>query len=521
MFASDTQKQLIVIISVVGLIVTASSSLGAQEKYMHLQGQARVSIIGDDLVSAKQVALKQAKQLALWRAIRRLVAPFWLKRFKQDIQAKIITNPAQYIVSFQATLLEPTLNRTRYLADVEIQADRLQLESALRDISLPLLSQPLRVLQPLYAKNDKALQHPEILADLIRQFSRKLSLLRFQLAKPRQLSQSEMKHVFRASSDKERHKILDNQLQKPLLLFMFSGSGLRRPARLDLLLLTERSASIVAQEQVKLTETLKIGEKLSASQRSLFLDQLTIPLATALVLKNVKLNTSPATLAKQQPLQLAVIGLKNLADEEAFRQLFFSAGGLFEGFALAKITARTIFFRGNYRGEPENLPARLNNRTFGSFIVKTARLDDDMLSLNLTRKQTRRHLSLTVLDSQTFAEVENNGWFDSANRLLLRTTISGAINARADADFFIGSAKESLTIIWQREGRTRIQPIIRIYDRKRNLLLQKYLSAKNVKFQTRLPKGSGKFYLEIADRFGNIAEEVGGYLNLNYRLQVF
>ncbi len=521
-------RSLYIPIAAVALVLVASMMVGApvpaQERYLTARGQASVSVVEDNLVSAKQLALSFAQRNALMQAIGSLLAPFWLEQYRTIIQKDILSQRQQYIVSFHANVLEPTRDHTRYRAQVEIQADRIQLESALRNLSLPLLSQPLQQLQPIFAKDDPIFQQQAFRDGLLQRLSQRLELFRFQLETPRTLSRRQMQAALSAKSNGDRKRILARQLRKPVLLLFFSSPQRKQPAQLSLLLLAERSAVIIAELHIQADDPLFTNfEDASLAQQDMFFLKLVNPLVTVLLPEKVQIHPKQFTVGQQYPLQLIVSGLESIGDEETFSRLFFSKGSLFEGFGLSRITTNSIIFSGGYGGLQEDLPVRLRNRTFGPFAVQQVQLVNGNLVLQVRRHRTGYHRSPTFSGNQIGREVESNGWFDSANRLPLKVTLKGKLDARADSDFFIGRAiaGNPLKIIWQREGRSRLEPVLRIYDQKRNLLLERYLNSTTVEFTPRLPAGSGEFYLELADRFGHVPGEVGGYLKLSYQLRVF
>jgi len=76
-----------------------------------------------------------------------------------------------------------------------------------------------------------------------------------------------------------------------------------------------------------------------------------------------------------------------------------------------------------------------------------------------------------------------------------------------------------VTVIWLRVSRTHLTPALRFYD-ENGVQAATFYPRSWLRYEYKVPQGQHGFYLEVADRFGYLKVDTGGYRNFHYLFKV-
>ncbi|MDH4247544.1 MAG: hypothetical protein OEW39_06985, partial [Deltaproteobacteria bacterium] len=444
-------------------------------------------------------------------------------------------------------------DRTKYSAQFTTKLNRSELAEDLHQLSLPLLSDPLQEGTLVYSSADEILQNAEMRALVQSALSNRLNMLRFSAKDWLGLSPQDAGVLANPQGESvPRERVLSRQKAQIAIYIRFETlppgeeKAEKLPGLRAVLVFYHRSSgAFLGQVEFKARhDRFSLPLDLRTVRRSLggeVLEPLTKRLLPGVV-------SSPSSLAGSAPeLQLRVLGLQSVEEEESFEQAFFRRGSQFERFSLQRIGSSDLVYAGPYSGNRLALESEWRGKTVGAFIVRDVYWQKDLLEFELERKDPppARELILFPKAKRTpdannaiesffgrfaqlevedplYAETEDNSWVSRANTLIFNATVYGFLDARSDSDFYVGEAMnpgEEVTLVWYRIGRSNLTPIVRIYNEQgtpvQSFYPRSWLSAK-----VKLPKGEHRFYMEIADRYGHLRMDTGGYLNLGYLFKI-
>lgn len=533
------------VLALMALVMSARPPV-LRAQTIETSGQADVPVLGDNLDQARTRAIREAQGLCLQQALEGLVAPEWRTLYERELRRRILSRLDRYLSGFRTTRSEPSPDRTRYTAAVSAQFSRAPLVEDLRDLQVPVLSDPKRTLRILYEREDPVLSNATLRQEVLAQLQPRLELLNFQVTGSAALTAQQAALLKEPGDTKRRADLLARERAEADLLVTFRLGAPQSPAPAARDSVVEATLFHGAQGGVMGSfDQRAAGPKGSERLRDLVLSGLVAPLLLQLQPAALQPFSAFATLATQ--LDLRIAGLSSVAEEEAFGAAFFRRSSPFAPFVLARVERDGLVYRGNLAVDRRNLERDLRGRAFGDFVVRNVNWLDAMLELEVqdTAHPVHHELDLfppegrpsSVQDSlqafltrgsapeltdPVYAEHEDNGWLDRANALAFNAPIYGLVDARADADFYIAeelAEGESVEIFWARLERTNLMPVLRLYDGQgeqvRTIVPRLY-----TRFSYRVPAGQHGFYLEVADRFGFIHGESGGYLKFPYLLLV-
>lgn len=512
----------------------------AQPSLLEVWGEAQVTIHQGNTDAARQSAMRLARRSALARALDELLAEPWRVRFAKPLEETVLRRSERYIYSFRAESLDISAERTHFRAELRVRIQLARLKESLRALKLPLRRDPLRRTAARYVPA-KALTSPNAQLFSEKLFSalvERYALLNYHLTPFQTLSLNEAAPLLQARSHAETlrqrlNALLDPDPAEALLLLRVAGT----PAQLELWLIDRVTGEHLGLERVALPQEPASPALTDALLAAL---QEQIQPLTMRPLRNVKRTD-------MHRMQVLLRGLENLEHRDAFTARFFGREGRLPGFRLEQLSKRTFGFSGLYPGAWEPLAKSLRGFRVGMFRIDQADWEDERLVLHVRREEAPPNVELKQIPSAglpeeqadllegfyltlpradaeraQYIEGEDNSWFSRGNALPLQTPVLGQLSNRADQDFYRITAPEpggEVFITWHRIGRTRLSPVLRIYDAQR----QEQLARKPVlwtRFRHRFPPGEDTLHLEISDAYGHIFSETGGYLHLNYLLVV-
>lgn len=501
-------------------------------------GQGEVPVLEDNLDAARNRAIREAQVQAVGLLLAELVAPEWVSLYDRELRRRIYSRVERYISAFRPQRLEASPDRTRYIAVVTAQVARTPLTEDLREMGLPILTDPRKTLRVLFPARDPVLAQPGLRAAVLEVLQPRLALLGFRLTGFAPVDSPAAEWLRDAISDNpKRAEFLAKQRQDTVLYLAFhltapAGGGVDA-------VLYQGGGGYVLADLGRQSQAPRPGE---ARLREYVLTELVQPLALQLQPGAVRAFRQAGSGTR---LALRVTGFASLAEEEAFESAFFRRNTPFANFTLHRIEQDAVVYQGTYGGNREALDRDLPGRQVGDFTIGQVTWMDSMLEFSVRRTAPPQHLepelfplekrpsqvaevlqsffaqasALEVRDPY-YTEREDNGWLDRANQLPFNATIHGLVDSRGDADFYIGenlAAGEVLDVIWYRVDRTNLAPVIRLHDGN-GRLVRSYTPRAYTRFNYQIPQGQHSFYLEIADRFGHLKADGSGYQKFHYLL---
>jgi len=508
-------------------------------------GQAEVPILEDNLDQAKTRAVREAQAQALTQVLAELLAPEWRSLYERELRRRILGRVERYIASFRTQRLETSPDRTRYVAVISAQIARPPLVDDLREMSLPILGDPKRSLRVLYPAHDPVLSRADLRQAVLDVLGARLELLNFTVSGVAAVDAAQVDLLRDPAPDNaKRADLLKRQKSDAALLLTLTAATGGGPSTLDLLLFQSSGGHRLASFD-RQTSAAAPSAGNAAKLRDFIVSELAAPLANQIQPAAVQPFQAAAGAADR--LHLRVVGFGSIAEEEAFEGIFFRRGGRFADFLLQRVEPDGIVYQGNYGGNRDALDRDLTGHVYGDFTVAHATWIDSLLEIEVKYKPVPGHQELELypperrpadvteilktflersaaleVEDPIYTEKEDNGWLDRANALAFNATIHGFLDSRGDSDMYIGEALaegEALDIVWYRPERTNLSPALRLYD-AHGRPVRVYYPHTYTRFTYKLPPGQHEFYLEVADRFGYLKADAGGYLKFHYLFKV-
>ena len=531
----------------VALTAGGQGPLRAQGRLVERIARAEAPIYEDNLDAAKSRAIARAQRAALQGLVRELIAEEWMTLFSSEVSKTVLARPERYIGSFRVENLQTSLDRTQYFATVAVLVDTSRLIRDLRDLSLPVRGDPERPIILFYASDDPVLRVPAFREAVLEAVKDRLKLLNLAVKGAVALGPEELPLLTNPFGDPlargeflSGHKIdggwfLAFQLEPP--------AGGKTGAVFRATLYQAGTGAQLGSFALESQLPVPGGVLRPSRDSEAVLGRLVRPLLSQIQPRGIK----PFGPAAGHPVQLKlrVLGLTSVEEEEEFERAFFHRDSAFSGFVLAELEREAVTYEGEYGGERKKLETELPGQEFGDFRVVRVFWFASVLELEVERttqphfpemrlfgpefRQTHiaeiietflfENPELLELEPY-FTEVEPNGWFTRANAVPLGVTFHGFLDSRGDSDFFVAEELkpgEVIRLFWQRLGRTNLNPALRLYG-ERGQLVKTFFSRIRLRTTYTVPKGEHRFFIEVADRFGSLSGDTGGYLNFHYLL---
>lgn len=534
-------------ISAATVLMAVLLAVGARSGFgqtLDVSAQVEVPVLGDNLDQARNRAIREAEAQCLQKALEILVAPEWRTIYAGELKRRILPRLDRYLSGFRTTRAEPSADRARYVAAIDAQLARVPLAEDLRELQLPILGDPKRTVRILYAEDDPFLSDAQLRRDVTDQLQPRLDLLNFQVSGATAVTR-EQAALLRAPGDVPPRTAFLKRIRAEADLFLQFRPGVPG-APVESARDTTASAILFHGESGGVLGAFDSRAPAPSGGRP---RQFVAGLVGALTaqLQPAAIQPVGAFAAAAAQLDLRISGLHSLAEEEAFGAAFFRRSGPFAQFTLSRIESGMPVYRGTYPANRQSAERELQGRDIGTFHVRQVNWIDTTLELQVENTAAAAHAELDLFPAESrpgsvqdtllaffargntpdlgdpvYSEHEDNGWLDRANALAFNAPIYGLVDARADSDFYVGEALEpgeTIEIVWARLDRTNLVPVLRLYDEQgqpvRTVVPRLYS-----RVVYKVPQGQHSFYLEVADRFGFMRGESGGYLKFPYLLTV-
>ncbi|HUJ76786.1 MAG TPA: hypothetical protein VL359_18120 [bacterium] len=522
---------------------------GARASAQLLQGtgSAEVPVLQDNLDTARVLAVRQAQTQAMSQALDSLLAPEWRKLYDKDLKQKLFSRMDSYLSAFRTDTLEPSPDRTRYQAVVVAQFSRIALTQDLREMGLPILGDPKRSLRIAYDARDPVMARPALRQAVLAQLQARLDLLNFKVNGTAALAPDQAKLLAETPAQAQRRTSLLESLNVEAVLWLQFHLALGRPhGEKDVQATLFQTAGGISRGSFAIQSAAEPAKRLTPKvEEDFVLSALVAPLVNQMVPTQLQAFRAPSGASGRLTLQ--VQGLRSVADQDAFETQFFRPSTPFARMELTAFDSQAVTYEGPFLGNRDTEAQRLQGSTVGEFTIRQARWLGDVLDIQVQRQPVIAHQppdpfppaarALNVQDmlqaylgrshaaelgDPAYTEHEDNGWLDRATQVPYNASIYGLVDARADGDFYVAenlAEGEVLNVLWTRLDRTNLIPVIRVYD-ETGMLVKTYQPRLFTRFSYRVPKGQHSFYVEVADRFGYLPNDTGGYLKFPYLLTV-
>lgn len=542
-----------------GLVLLPLSPLSAQPRTVNKVARVEVPVFEDNLDDAKTRSIRKGRTAALRGMIRDLVEEEWVVLFDKELRSRILNRGGRYIESFRVQKLETSPDRTRYTAVVSVQIVRSSLVEDLRDLALPLKGAKPVPLSFFYASNDPVMGHPKLREEISGRLRKRLRMLNFAAGNPVGLEEGPAALLSNPLEEfNERIRLLKRYKNRPALFVRFEpvpapeptadGGGRPRgkPSSRGSIYLYQRGSGVLMAKIEQDVRGLDVSRAArSPKTREVMYSSLLAPLILQLqpgAIRKVMTASQGGSL-----LRMRVIGFQAAAEQELFEAAFFKRNTPFAKFRLHMLSRSGVTYQGKFNGDRSTLEREWTGRKIGGFRVRRVNWFNDLLEFDVSRKEQANHAPLRLfprekrpidvshqlerffekypkldVEDPTYAEVEDNGWLNRANRLPFDSTVYARIDDRSDKDLFVGEALnsgEKVTLIWQRASQSKLSPAVRVYDAE-GILRHTFHPKTWLRYRYTIPKGQHGFYLEVSDRFGYLKVDTGGYLNFHYLFKV-
>lgn len=525
----------------------------AQNRFVDKSVRVGVPIFEENLDDAKSRAVSKGKRELIRKLMQELLAEEWVTLFEKELNQRILRRADRFITTYQMQGQQTSIDRTTYYLILAAQVNRAQLMEELQGLNLPLKSQRPESLRIFYQQDDPVMGKPSFRKTVLDILTPRLKLLNLKTAEIKSLTAKDATVLEDAATGSlEGTQDFEKLVRRRGMLIRFETIDAQEddknktPGIKGTVRFYQKADPFLlgAVEHMERNKALVFP---LASNRALkqFKQKMITPLVNRIIPGTVRLSAGES--GEASSLGIRVLGIKSMEDEEAFEQAFFKRSSRFESFSLYKIASSTMTYRGKFSGDQSLLEQDLRGKSFGDFKIRDVYWHNGVLELDVERRKRpvskemtlypreKRTLEITkVIDNYftkyaklevrdpTYKETEDNGWLNRANPLPFNLTLYGFVDSRGDSDFYMGEALEpgeTLELVWYRISRTQLSPVIRIYNEK-GLPVKIYHPRSWARIKFTIPKGQHRFYVEIADRFGYIKADTGGYRDFNYLFKV-
>ena len=527
--------------------------LHAAESVLPQSTQVEVPVAAGNLDEAQRRAKRTAMEEALNKAVLQLVLPEWEELFHEKIKTVIYANPQNYISTYRVSEQHLSTNEKNLSLTLEVSFNQTRLAEDLRALALPLRGDPARPVLVFYAAEDALMRQAAFAQPLLAMAKERLALLNREIKAITPLDAAAAALLANPyQSQTERHAwLVQKKFASDELLFLayVPAAPAGAPERLEAVVYHTATGDALAVIEQKPSMPLALpapGQAANATTMAALANELGTPLLAQF--QPGRIQEAEMVAGSENLLAVEVRGLSSIRDQDSFEREFLGKMLPFRKFGLYRMGRQSVVYTGNLSGNREAVVASLQNRKLGEFQILTAALKEETLTLDLRRSSTSEHAALAPYNPQALsratselveryvtetpdraslrpalAEVEDNGLFDRANRLVFNTVIYGYLDSRSDADFYMAEGLkggEQINVTWVRISPTNMNATLRVYDQNQNLLHTAYATRAALTFSFQVPAGEKVVYLELGDRYGYLKWDSGGYLNFHYLLTV-
>ena len=497
---------------------------------------------------SRQLAEQSGHREAVWNAVRELLTPQWADLYQKILRGPVLADMARFILSYRTEFLEPSPDNSILQASVAVRVNKARLAERLRKFYLPIVGDPPKPVNLLYAIDDPVLSRPTPRFAVLYLLAEKVESLGLQVIGTTILNKVDAGFINDPAKPAMLRAEILKDLPAPVSLVVAFDPPQAKSSIGRIQILRNDSGENLAKFSQPRPKNMAWPPRVKGGKISFETDWIR-PLLYQL--EPVPLKGIYQIQGSTYDLVIRVKGLFSVAQEEAFESEFFKRNTAFENMKLDRLTPAMLVYQGEYSGDLQSLPYSLKGKSFGDFRIATAQLMDNTLdstleitleyvpalvnaaALPFTQESRPREVqallagfwgrypSLEWLDP-VLVENEDNGWLTRANGLGLDTTLFGVVESRTDSDVFVLEPEEALAAMelnWFRVGRSNLLPALRIYGQGGRLLAT-YHPGPRINTKIKFPSPQTRVFIEVSDRFGYMEGESGGYLRFAYILRL-
>ncbi|MBF0280630.1 MAG: hypothetical protein HQM13_22740 [SAR324 cluster bacterium] len=495
-----------------------------------LQGEATVPVLSENLVLAEENAIFLAKQSILKDLLSQSIAPQILKQAQKLIDANILEKPDRFIESIRLIDSKESTDLSQFSVLLEARIFQSKLISVLRGLNIALPSDPVRHVNMFY--NAKApfwgnAQKKNTLLTL----NRLLSPYRIVIGKTMPLASEWWESLKNKPNQALPAELLVRKKNSTFLVMDFDQGRLEKKKQKKELSIILTLKLYEASTGQFLTETRVSGIFKNRQQRqgmTQLLEKISLnwnPLVSALIETDQKSGSR---------IMVKLSGFKTPLQESEFIKTVFKSNGLRQ-FFIYKIVKDYVVYQAVYSGNRETLLSQLKKTEHPNFKINNLQWQKNQLEIEVqwTEKPTPLESYLPIQPVEDWIETHRipdpqkkvpSDRIKTTYELPESTAVYDFLRSRGDSTSFkIDWAQpgDSLAGTWQKIDRTRMNPILSIFDAQGNLVEQHSPEREGgIHFEYQLPQNETHFYIRISDQIGYIEGESGSYLSLHYVLKI-
>ena len=512
------------------------------------RAESTVVINRDNLVRAKDEALKDAKGKAIMQAVARYLAYNSMVSLDPLLQNQFFENPDDYIESIRVISERNTLDLSEFTINIETRIFQSLIISAFRKLGLPSMDErvPFREFYLIYNAEIEFRQN-EYLTKILEELDKRLKPYHIRtkiilftknylpLKAGKQARLNMLKSKYQKQNDKNSLPLLELKSSK----IADGNDPQKHKFKIELILwspenrLTD-STRIIASA----TEMMPYSSEQIDSIIPQLFDRLLLKW-TPVIKQALKFNAG-----REKKVKIKFTGLSGPHEEQMLIKTLFQNNPRWKNLLLETISSSFVTYSSLYLGDKDKILKEFVLPHDSQFQISEIKWENNYLEVNVTW-----HESIALLEPyfaldevKDFGEgnEENNlpipdfqvplSPFKQIYSLPLTSTVYDNVRHRGDSTLFMIIAdninesyeeKNLIKITWNRLGPTHLWPKLTIYDHKRKRLKGYLLKRKkHFSFQYLLPKGNDTIYLKISDEIGYLEGVAGSYQSFRYLLTV-
>ena len=512
------------------------------------RAESTVVINRDNLVRAKDEALKDAKGKAIMQAVARYLAYNSMVSLDPLLQNHFFENPDDYIESIRVISERNTLDLSEFTINIETRIFQSLIISAFRKLGLPSMDErvPFREFYLIYNAEIEFRQN-EYLTKILEELDKRLKPYHIRtkiilftknylpLKAGKQARLNMLKSKYQKQNDKNSLPLLELKSSK----IADGNDPQKHKFKTELIFwspenrLTD-STRIIASA----TEMMPYSSEQIDSIIPQLFDRLLLKW-TPVIKQALKFNAG-----REKKVKIKFTGLSGPHEEQMLIKTLFQNNPRWKNLLLETISSSFVTYSSLYLGDKDKILKEFVLPHDSQFQISEIKWENNYLEVNVTW-----HESIALLEPyfaldevKDFGEgnEENNlpipdfqvplSPFKQIYSLPLTSTVYDNIRHRGDSTLFMIIAdninesyeeKNLIKITWNRLGPTHLWPKLTIYDHKRERVKGYLLKRKkHFSFQYLLPKGNDAIYLKISDEIGYLEGVAGSYQSFRYLLTV-
>jgi len=511
------------------------------------RAESTVFINRDNLVRAKDEALKEAKGQAIMQAVARYLAYNSMVSLDPLLQNHFFEKPEDYIESIRVISERNTEDLSEFTINIETRIFQSRIISAFRKLGLPSLDErvPFRDFYLIFNAENEFRQN-EYFTKILEQLDIRLKPYRIRtkniLVKNKFLP---LKAGMQA-----RHNLLKINHQEQtdknsLSLFELKTSKIadgndpqQHKVKTELIFWSPENS--LNDSPIIIASAIELMPY-SSEQIDIIIPQLLDRLIlnwTPVIKKALTFNAG-----REINVKIKFIGLNGPHEEQMLVKTLFQNNPRWKNLRLEVISSGFTTYSSLYLGDKDKIFKEFVLPHDTQFQISKIKWENNYLAVNVTWNELIASLEpyfpLDGVNDIGVNTEENNlpipefqvplSPFKQTYSLPLTSTVYDNIRHRGDSTLFMIMSEKNdsyeeknlIKITWNRLGPTHLLPKLTIYDHNRKRVKGYLLKRKkHFSFQYLLPEGNDAFYLKISDEIGFLEGVAGSYQSFRYYLTV-